>query len=366
MESPGLIEFSAEQEVEDLKDQLVAAQRTTALYKRQVNEVRADNHNLRTLLRQVNEVGAMPHNPPNWTIEPPAGKHRGKVVLFISDTHFDEVVRPQEIMGLNAYNREIAEQRIERTFKRAVRLARDFIGAQYAYDGVVVLFGGDMIGSTPIHEELGTTSVAPPADTVNYFTDPLLAGLELLHQEFGNVWVTGVPGNHDRTGRKVPSKLRAIDSWTWTLYANLERHFRTNDMVNFGLTQGAEVTVPIYDTNFVLHHGNDFRGGSGISGFLTPLALGDQRKRRRNMNAARMTGNRDLEFDYEILGHFHQRLILPGIIVGSSLKGYDEFARSMNFDYAEPSQELLIVTPEKGITFEAPVFVADPVEEGWA
>jgi hypothetical protein len=83
------------------------------------------------------------------------------------------------------------------------------------------------------------------------------------------------------------------------------------------------------------------------------------------MNAARITKNRELEFDYQLLGHFHQRIVVPGIIVGSSLKGYDEFSRSMSFDFAEPSQELMIVTPEKGITFQAPVFVMDREEEGW-
>jgi hypothetical protein len=81
--------------------------------------------------------------------------------------------------------------------------------------------------------------------------------------------------------------------------------------------------------------------------------------------AARLTGNRRLEFDVQIVGHFHQRLVLPGIVVGNCLKGYDEYARSRNFDYSEPSQELMIVTPERKIAFEQQIFVQDREAEGW-
>jgi len=359
-----LTTFSTDLRLTELEAKLGVSRREGERFRAALLSKTEDYNKLRESFDMVQTIQAKPRSPETWRVDPPAGKHRGRIVLLITDTHFDEVVRPQEIMHLNAYNREIGEKRLRRAFTRSVRIARDFIGSQYSYDGVTVLFGGDMITGT-IHEELARTNEAPPAQTVDYFTDPLISGLELLADEFGRVDVWGVPGNHDRTGKKISAKYRATEAWSWVLYKNLERAFRKDERVEFTVPEAAEVLVPVYDTNFLLHHGNDFRGGSGISGFLTPLALGDQRRRRRNMNAARMTGNRDLEFDYQIIGHFHQRLVIPGIIVGSSLKGYDEFARSMSFDYAEPSQELLVVTPERGVTFQAPIFVTDRVEEGW-
>jgi DNA repair exonuclease SbcCD nuclease subunit len=359
-----LEEFALTARAEELEIQLAVSKREASRYKAALTSRTEELLSLRASFDMVSQIHANPHSPEKWTVEPPAGKHQGHLLLMITDTHFDEVVRPEEIMFLNAFNRDIAEKRLTRAFTRAVRLARDFIGSQYVYDGVTLAFGGDMITGT-IHEELARTNEAQPAATVDYFTDPLISGLELLADEFGSVDVYGVPGNHDRTGKKITSKYRATEAWSWVLYKNLERNFRKDARVNFHINEAAEVIVPVYDTNFLLHHGNDFRGGGGISGFLTPLALGDQRRRRRNMNAARMTGDRSLEFDYQLIGHFHQRLVIPGIIVGSSLKGYDEYARASSFDYAEPSQELMIVTPEKGITFQAPVFVMDREAEGW-
>jgi hypothetical protein len=359
-----LEEYAQAASLEDLEAQLGLAKREASRYKAALISKTEELEKLRTAFDVVQEIQSTPRSPEKWSVLPPDGKYQGHLLLLITDTHFDEVVRPEEIMFLNAYNREIAEKRLERAFTRSIRLARDFIGSQYVYDGITVAFGGDMITGT-IHEELARTNEAQPAQTVDYFTDPLMSGLDLLANEFGQVDVYGVPGNHDRTGKKISSKYRATEAWSWVLYKNLERAFRRDDRVSFHINEAAEVIVPIYDTNFLLHHGNDFRGGGGISGFLTPLALGDQRRRRRNMNAARITKNRELEFDYQLLGHFHQRIVVPGIIVGSSLKGYDEFSRSMSFDFAEPSQELMIVTPEKGITFQAPVFVMDREEEGW-
>lgn len=321
----------------------------------------------KNLLDVIGTIEDIDPHPPKWTVEsPPEGakKRHATAVFLVTDTHFDEVVEPNEIMGLNAYNRTIAEQRLKRAFERGVHLSRDYLGSQYAYDGAVVMFGGDIV-SGDIHDELIQTNEAPTPETVEYFIDPMLAGLNLLKDEFGKLHCIGVVGNHDRLQKKKPAKRRARDSWTWLFYKILAREFRRHSTVTFDVPESAEVTVPIYDTRFQLHHGDDFRGGSGISGALAPLMLGDHRKRRRQFSAARITGDRSLEFDWQVMGHWHQRYNFPGVIVGGCLKGYDEYARSKNFDYTPPSQELMIVTPENGLTFNTPIWVMDRAAENW-
>ncbi len=44
----------------------------------------------------------------------------------LTDTHFDEVVRPEEILGLNAYNREIALIRFRKWTEKVITLPRDY------------------------------------------------------------------------------------------------------------------------------------------------------------------------------------------------------------------------------------------------
>jgi len=363
MSNSEIADFADDQKIIDLETKLAAARHERDRYKEQLGRVEAERQDLQRLLDLVSTIEDIAPAPPKWTVEKPQGDRHAIATFLITDTHFDEVVEPNEIMGLNAYNRQIAEQRLERAFTRGVHLARDYLG-NYTYDGAVVMFGGDIV-SGDIHDELIRTNEAPTTETVEYFIDPMLAGLKLLHEEFGNLHCVGVVGNHDRLQKRKPAKLRAKDSWTWLFYKILAREFRRNSNVTFDVPESAEVNVPIYDTRFQLHHGDDFVGGSGISGALAPLMLGDHRKRRRQFNAARATGNRDLEFDYQIMGHWHQRIILPGVIVGGCMKGYDEYSRSKNYDYSPPSQELMIVTPERGVTFNVPIWVEDREQEGW-
>jgi hypothetical protein len=37
----------------------------------------------------------------------------------------------------------------------------------------------------------------------------------------------------------------------------------------------------------------------------------------------------------------------------------------MGFGFEQPQQALALITPEKNITFQAPVFCADRKREGW-
>lgn len=49
-------------------------------------------------------------------------------------------------------------------------------------------------------------------------------------------------------------------------------------------------------------------------------------------------------------------------IVNGSLKGYDEYAYAGNFGFEEPKQALWLTHPERGITFQMPVFVEEKVK----
>jgi hypothetical protein len=53
------------------------------------------------------------------------------------------------------------------------------------------------------------------------------------------------------------------------------------------------------------------------------------------------------------------------MVVNGSMKGFDEYALLMGFGFEQPQQALAIVTPEKNITIQAPVFCADRKKECW-
>lgn len=347
-------------------------------YAAEESRLARDNKTLRLSLKQtqadleaanerlglITQIEHVLPEPPKWLAPAPSGKHKGTALLLMADNHFDEVVRPEEIFGLNAYNRQIAELRLRRTFEGAVLLPREYLGTSLKMDGIVVAHAGDLI-TGEIHDELTETNEAKPTETVEYFVDPMIAGLDLLLAEYGKVHVVAVSGNHDRLHRKYRAKGQSRTSWAWLFWKIVARHYKTNPRMTLTVPEGADTIFPVYDTRFLLHHGEQFRGGGGIAGPLTPLAIGHYRKSRKHADAVRYTGNTDLRFDMILQGHIHHRNQIPGIITGGAAKGYDEYASGGNFPFEPASQELLIVTPQHGVTFTAPIFVQDRDAEGW-
>jgi hypothetical protein len=93
------------------------------------------------------------------------------------------------------------------------------------------------------------------------------------------------------------------------------------------------------------------KGGDGIIGSIGPIMRGSIKVRdQRNPDRP--------QIDTILMGHWHQMLWLPALIVNNCLKGYDEFARlAVRAPYSRPSQALFFVHPQHGITARWEVFL---------
>lgn len=305
------------------------------------------------LRREVLEAPA----PPTWLRPPRSAKaHHGTLVTLFSDQHLDEVVRPQEVDHLNAYNRQIAEQRVERYFERLVALSRDYMQG-IRYDGLVLGLLGDTLSGT-IHAELAETNEATLFQSILHWVPRFAAGLEYLADEFGKVHVPVVIGNHPRLTRKPRSKLRAVDNADWLFGHMLQQRVAHDRRVTFDLPEGTDALVQVYTTRFLMTHGDQVQGGQGIGGIWPPI----MRMRARKLTRYQASGR---GFDWLAMGHWHQLVVAQGIIVNGSVVGYNEFAATNNFAPERAQQALVLVTPEHGVTWSTPVFVDSPDVEGW-
>ena len=296
-------------------------------------------------------------SPPKWLRRRKVGAdHIGTPCLLISDLHLDEVVNPAEIGGANAYDRDIAEARLRRTLEGVEKVAHHHLKG-VAYDGAALLLGGDLF-TGDIHEELTETNADTMIGSLVWWLDRLHAFVAGYVEMFGRVHVWGVVGNHGRTTRKPRAKLRVRTNFDWLLYRMLARDFAGDDRVTFTIPESSDVTLQVHDTTFLFTHGDQFRGGTGISGMMAPLMLGRHRKDRRESAL-------DRSFDWLVMGHWHQLMVGQGLIVNGALKGYDEYAYVSNFVPEPPAQAFWITTPEHGVTFTAPIFPADRKTEGW-
>jgi len=293
---------------------------------------------------------------PVWLAPKKPKKSAATLVVMLSDTHFDEVVLPEEVDGLGAYNREIATMRLERWTQNVVKIARHYLSG-VTYDGVLLILGGDIF-SGDIHEELHDTNADTMFGSLLYWAEQVSASIALLANEFGKVHVTSVVGNHGRTTRKPRMKLRVKTNFDWLVSKMIEREFSDDKRVTFQIPEGADSLVQVYGYGQLITHGDQASGGGGIGGIWPPIMRLKARKAQRYL----ATGS---NFSTMWCGHWHQLIQTPSLIVNGSLKGIDEYAFINNFSFEQPQQALAIITPERGITIQAPVFCMDRKKEGW-
>ena len=321
--------------------------------------VTAQRNELQRRLEVTGRLASHEIKPPRW-METKAKRsiHHATPTLLLTDNHFDEVVLPEQVDFLNAYNRGIAEQRLRLCVESTIQIAREYF-AGLIYDGFLLMLGGDLFSGI-IHQELRETNEGPILRSIDHWEGQMAAAIERLATEFGKLHIACTYGNHGRQSKKPIAKNRAWDNFEWLMYCHLAKHFKGSKNITFQIPDSADCHVSSYGVRYLLTHGDQFRGGSGIAGALSPLMLGSARKSRRSVAAGR-------PYDVMVIGHWHQHLWLPskGMIVGGTMKGYDEYAYLGNFDYEPANQALWLTTPEHGITFPVQVFCQDKESEGW-
>jgi hypothetical protein len=292
------------------------------------------------------------------SIKPPRRTKGNRAIphLFLSDLHLDEVVRQEEVEGVNAYNRSIALRRLDKTFTSTVKILRDY-WTGIGYDGIHVLLGGDIFSGL-IHDELKESNEDTIFGSLLYWQDPIIAGLQLLADEFGQVHIASVVGNHGRNTRKPRAKFRARDNFDWFFSMQLARLLEGDKRFSWTIPDSMDATITAYDRTIRLTHGDQVNGGGGIGGIWPPIMRLDARKRQRQSAIG-------VPYDLLVMGHWHQLTWGPSFIINGSLKGYDEFAYSNNFGFERPQQALWLMAPGKGRTWTTPVWSDDREAEGW-
>lgn len=282
---------------------------------------------------------------PKWVLEPNIHKNWEAVpTLFLSDLHWGEVVDPSQIGGANEYNLNIASTRMKTVVNTTMQLL-DIIDGEYP--GIVLAVGGDLV-SGDIHEELMATNEAEIMPIFMDLYGVMIWVIQKLADEYGQVFIPWVAGNHGRDTVKIRAKGRNFTNFDWLMGCLLEKHFENDDRITFQISNGSDTLYRIYGVRYLLTHGDQFRGGDGMIGALGPIIRGDHKKRSRNNQI-------DMGYDVLLLGHWHQLIQMQRLIVNGSTKGYDEYAYANNFPYEPPRQALWLTHADHGIIMSMPV-----------
>lgn len=305
-------------------------------------------------LDTLTDLAATPLDPPKWVKPKRPAKHDAIVTAILSDCHWDEVVKPSEIGGANAYDREIATQRLNRWATGLVEQFTHYIKGVNV-KGAVVMVGGDLLTGN-LHDLAETNEDHLPGSLV-YWSEQFAAALTLLADAFGHVHCPVVVGNHGRLTKKPRTKGRSRDNLDWLLPQMAAAHLKGDSRITWQIDDDPDAWVEVYGTTYLLTHGDQAKGGGGIGGIWPPIMRLAARKRQRY--------GRDFVI---CMGHWHQLIMAPGqgLIVNGSPKGYDEFAGMvLNAPPERPQQAAWLTTPEHGPTMQVPIFVGDRKAEGW-
>lgn len=278
---------------------------------------------------------------------PKRTQNTATAILVLSDWHVEEPVLPSTVGGLNEFNLEIAEKRVNKVFERCLLLLED---ARHLtrIDELVVAVLGDM-ASGRIHEELIETTLLAPMEAFMFAADLLERGIKTLlkHSGVKSIVIPTCNGNHGRTTHKMRHATAAVNSYEYFMYKSLARRFEKERKVRWQIGEGYHNMLEIQGRQFRFHHGDNVRYQGGVGGLHIP------------MNKAVAAWNKSATAYWDIAGHWHawtDKWGNQGWLINGSLIGYSPFALSIKADYQRPVQSFLIVDRERGVTRALPVF----------
>lgn len=333
---------------------------------RELNEARKDGLEAHEIRKGIFELASHTAEEPDWVNDRKEFPyHHGVPGLLLSDIHLGEKVYPNQLFNVNEFDTEICHARIRRVADTTIHLTHNVL-RDPQYPGMVLKLGGDMINGI-IHEELEIGSDKRFMEQIIEIADAIHAVILKFIRVYGRVYVVGVPGNHGRSTRKPMAKFNAATNADWLVYQMLERFLLpavASGQVRFNCPPARDVTYKVAGRRFRLTHGDQFRGGDGIIGFLGPVTRG--MKKKQSMALSLPTENE--HFDTMEIGHFHTLHQTPSLIANGSIKGYDEYALSNSFTFELPQQALYLTHEKYGINHFMPVLAdeAPDVDENVA
>lgn len=274
-----------------------------------------------------------------------SGTSEATAFVIASDWHYEERVRPQEVLGLNNFNLEVAKKRVARFWQGALRLWQ-ITKKDVEIKTIVLALLGDFISGN-IHEELLSTCQLEPMFAILAVQNELISGIEfLLKHTDCQLVIPCCVGNHARITKKPNSATEQGNSIETLLYHSLAQYFRGNKRVVFRIADGYLTTVTVYDKVVRFHHGHNIKWQQGVGGLAVPL-----------LRKVGQWADMPIKADLDVVGHHHSFRDFGKAVVNGSLIGYNAYAIGKAFPFEPPKQAFFLLDKKRGKTITAPILV---------
>jgi len=278
-------------------------------------------------------------------------KHPATMVVLLSDIHCEETVRPETVNGLNSFDLEVCQSRLDELQQRFFTML-EHERTLCDIDRVVIWLGGDLI-SGMIHPELAEENSLHPLAAIRWIGERVRAFIDAVSDQAREVIVATSCGNHGRTTEKLRTN-EADTSYEHHLYLTL-RAAETKKNVEWRIGEGHLNYVDL--DGFVIRfcHGHAVRYQGGIGGIHVPL------------NKAIAAWNATTHADLTCLGHWHQfswgragRYVSNGSVIGHSA-----YAVRIKATYEPPCQAAIVIDHgRQEVTKAYPLFCDRDLRKG--
>lgn len=270
-------------------------------------------------------------------------------VLHLSDWHADEVVKPEEVGGMEEFNFPIACRRAEHLIETTIDWTKNTLSPKFDFPVLWMLVYGDLSSGT-IHK------AAERSYYRNQFRNSVAIGtlfslmVRDLSPHFEQVNVVCISGNH---GRTTPKKDFGgpLENFDYLIAEIARMNCKEMENVSWLIPNSWSVNLDINGIGMNVSHGDDVRSNSGMPWYSMV-------RRQKNLMALdNMQGG--LHTRYWALGHHHLsgglsdmdcELLLNGSWVGTDQYSFNSFS-----GYREPNQLLHGMNPKYGATWRLPV-----------
>lgn len=277
-----------------------------------------------------------------------------------SDWHAFETVTLERTMGLNQFNAHELGARVRRDVETRIHIKRMLEkGCGWSIRRHVIACNGDFVSGT-IHDLERHNDGLNVVQTVWSVGLMMAAAIRDMapHFEVTDVYCTS--GNHGRFPDAKKKQLKDPSrTWDTLVYLFAMEACRQIPNVRFHIPDSFFAIYEIEGRKFLQTHGDAIKSWNQIPYYGIDRLV-------RNIQA--LFVKRKERVDYFLLGHFHSASIVPTsvgeAIVNGSLIGGNEFSIGELGKSDVPSQWLLMVHPDVGVTSRWPIFGASdkPVE----
>ena len=296
-------------------------------------------------------VRSLPDLPPPPHLKPPPlGEMKMEsAVLVISDVQAGSVVSSEGTGGLGNFNSSILARRITKLFTDVGSVANTY---HRNVRTLYIFLLGDIIDGSTIFEgqlrQIDTTTVKQ----VTYCAETFASHINDLSQQFDQIRIFTICGNHGRIGKKGVND--PLDNLDYLVYYMLKMRLERNPKVYLELPDSWFKVVEIMGWNFLLAHGDDILSWLGIPWY------GLQRSKWKMQELLQPE-----RVDYYVVGDKHTAgdVIASNLIMNGCWPGGSEFSLKNLQVGGAPVQLFFGVDTTYGKTWTRAMYLEKPIRK---